>query len=54
MTIWSMLDFGDKPKPLPLAPIYGEKLETLPLSPADEPPRRKGGWPKGRPRKVAE
>lgn len=48
MTSWSMLDFGDKPKPLPPVPLMAATL------PADEPPRRKGGWPKGRPRKVAE
>jgi hypothetical protein len=50
MTYWSLYDFGDEPKPLPAAPVPAPVQAVAP----DEPPRRKGGWPKGRPRKPAE
>lgn len=45
-TDWSLMDFGDEPKPEPPARVP-EMVADLPV----EIVPRKGGWPKGKPRK---
>lgn len=56
---WSLVDFDDEPKKVPPPPLT--KYQAMQYEPAPEKtpeigpkPRKRGGWPKGKPRKAAE
>lgn len=63
MTDWTWIDFGDEPKKVPPPPLT--KYQAMQYEPAPEKapemtheigpkPRKRGGWPKGKPRKQPE